>query len=135
MPYERPGPAPLSSWLPCWLSVAGLLLGSLGPALAETPQNRVTAIREARASALAEPRPAEQRAPLGVGPGNRLFFMTGPDNAPCVRAMPDEVAAGTQDTNTNIVVHVLDGASDLPIIADGFEGGNTSAWSTTVPGS
>lgn len=45
-----------------------------------------------------------------------------------------EVAAGTQDTNNDIVLHVLEGDSGLgTIFLDGFESGDTSAWSATVP--
>jgi outer membrane protein assembly factor BamB len=43
-----------------------------------------------------------------------------------------EVAAGTQDTNSNVVVHVLDGAGGV-VFADGFESGDTGAWSATTP--
>ena len=44
-----------------------------------------------------------------------------------------EVAAGTQDTNSSVVVYVLEGDAGLPLFADGFESGDTSAWSATVP--
>ncbi len=43
-----------------------------------------------------------------------------------------EVAAGTQDTNSNVVVHVLDGAGGV-LFADGFESGDTGGWSATAP--
>ncbi|MCP4248538.1 MAG: PQQ-binding-like beta-propeller repeat protein, partial [bacterium] len=43
-----------------------------------------------------------------------------------------EVVAGTQDTNDNVVVHVLSGGS-FAIVADGFESGDTLTWSATVP--
>ena len=43
-----------------------------------------------------------------------------------------DVVAGTQDTDNSILVHVLDGASGM-IFVDGFESGDTSAWSATVP--
>ncbi len=43
--------------------------------------------------------------------------------------VPD-VVAGTQDTSNSIVVHVLDGAAGFGLFADGFESGNTSAWSS-----
>ncbi len=41
-----------------------------------------------------------------------------------------EVVAGTQDTNNDVVVHVLTGS--LLIFADGFESGDTSSWSSTT---
>ena len=45
-----------------------------------------------------------------------------------------EVAVGTQDTQNNWVIHVLDGNSGLEtIFADGFESGDTSAWSEVIP--
>ncbi len=44
-----------------------------------------------------------------------------------------EVVAGTQDTNDNVVVHVLAGGSGA-IFSDGFESGDTLSWSATVPG-
>jgi outer membrane protein assembly factor BamB len=44
-----------------------------------------------------------------------------------------EVAVGTQATNSNEVVYVLDGDAGVPIFADGFESGDTGAWSATVP--
>ena len=44
-----------------------------------------------------------------------------------------EVAVGTQATNSNEVVYVLDGDAGVPIFADGFESGDSGAWSATVP--
>ena len=44
-----------------------------------------------------------------------------------------EVVAGTQDTTTSVVVYVLSGGAETPIFADGFESGDTAAWSSTVP--
>jgi outer membrane protein assembly factor BamB len=44
-----------------------------------------------------------------------------------------EVAVGTQDTTNNVVVHVLSGGSPWTIFADGFESGDTSAWTTAIP--
>jgi outer membrane protein assembly factor BamB len=45
-----------------------------------------------------------------------------------------EVVAGTQDTNNSVVVHVLDGDSGVDVIfQDGFESGDTSAWSVSIP--
>jgi outer membrane protein assembly factor BamB len=45
-----------------------------------------------------------------------------------------EVAAGTQDTHSSVVVYVLDGNAGLTVLfADGFESGDTSAWSASVP--
>jgi outer membrane protein assembly factor BamB len=45
-----------------------------------------------------------------------------------------EVVAGTQDTNNSVVVHVLDGDSGVDVIfQDGFESGDTSAWSGSIP--
>ncbi|HEX4956498.1 MAG TPA: FG-GAP-like repeat-containing protein [Thermoanaerobaculia bacterium] len=46
-----------------------------------------------------------------------------------------EVAAGTQDTNSSVVLYVLDGNAGiaLSIFADGFETGDTSAWGVVVP--
>ncbi len=47
--------------------------------------------------------------------------------------VPD-VVAGTQNTVNNIVVHVLDGGAAWPaLFEDGFESGDTTAWSVTVP--
>ena len=43
-----------------------------------------------------------------------------------------EVVAATQDTNNNEILHVLDGAPNLSLFADGFESGDTTAWSSTV---
>lgn len=60
--------------------------------------------------------------------GNRVFSvyplgdLTG-DGRP-------EVAAGTQDTTSNVVVHVFDGAGGV-LFEDGFERGDISAWSET----
>jgi hypothetical protein len=42
------------------------------------------------------------------------------------------VAVGTQDTNSNVVVYVIDGG-DGWLFADGFETGDTGAWTTVVP--
>ena len=46
-----------------------------------------------------------------------------------------EVAVGNQNLSgaNNIVVHVLDGGAALTVFSDGFESGDTSAWSSTVP--
>ncbi len=44
-----------------------------------------------------------------------------------------EVVAGTQDTNNSVVVQVLDGGPGAGIFADGFESGDTGAWSSTTP--
>jgi outer membrane protein assembly factor BamB len=46
-----------------------------------------------------------------------------------------EVVVGNQNLSgaNNIVVHVLDGGAALTVFADGFESGDTSAWSATVP--
>lgn len=45
-----------------------------------------------------------------------------------------EVGAATQDTTNSTVLHVLSGRFiDPAIFADGFETGDTSAWSTVVP--
>ncbi len=43
-----------------------------------------------------------------------------------------DVVAGTQDTQNNVVLHVLSGGAG-PIFVDGFESGDTSAWPSTVP--
>jgi outer membrane protein assembly factor BamB len=43
-----------------------------------------------------------------------------------------EVAVGTQNTSSNVVFYVIDGGEG-GIFADGFEGGNTDAWSFAVP--
>ncbi len=64
--------------------------------------------------------------------GNRVFSV-----APVADLDGDgrsEVIVGTQDTNHGVVVHVLSGAA-LPtaIFSDGFEAGDTGAWSQTVP--
>jgi outer membrane protein assembly factor BamB len=42
-----------------------------------------------------------------------------------------EVVAGTQDTHSNVVVYVLDGDGGV-LFEDGFESGDTTAWSSTV---
>ncbi|MCH9651745.1 MAG: FG-GAP-like repeat-containing protein [Deltaproteobacteria bacterium] len=44
-----------------------------------------------------------------------------------------EVVAGTQDTNNNTVIHVLSGIAAFGIFGDGFESGDSSAWSMTFP--
>jgi outer membrane protein assembly factor BamB len=44
-----------------------------------------------------------------------------------------EVAVGTQNTTNDVVVHVLSGGSPLAIFTAGFETGDTSEWSQTVP--
>jgi len=46
-----------------------------------------------------------------------------------------EVIVGNQNlSGANLeVVHVLDGAAGADLLSDGFESGDTSAWSTTVP--
>jgi len=41
-----------------------------------------------------------------------------------------EVAVGTQDTSSNVVFYVIDGGG---LFVDGFESGDTSSWSATVP--
>jgi outer membrane protein assembly factor BamB len=43
-----------------------------------------------------------------------------------------EVVVGTQDTSSFVVVHVIDGG-DGPIFIDGFESGDTGAWSVVAP--
>lgn len=43
-----------------------------------------------------------------------------------------EVAVGTQDTSSNVVVYVIDGG-DGSLFIDGFESGDTSAWSSSTP--
>jgi outer membrane protein assembly factor BamB len=62
--------------------------------------------------------------------GNRVFSVapTGDLNGD---DRPD-VVAGTQDTNTTTLVYVLSGAPTL-IFGDGFESGDVSAWSSTIP--
>jgi hypothetical protein len=46
-----------------------------------------------------------------------------------------EVVVGNQNisSGTVIAVHVLDGGAAISIFADGFESGDTSAWSATLP--
>jgi hypothetical protein len=43
-----------------------------------------------------------------------------------------EVAVGTQDTNSSLVVYVIDGG-EPPLFADGFETGTTDGWSSVEP--
>jgi len=43
-----------------------------------------------------------------------------------------EVVVGTQDTSSQVVVYVIDGG-EPPLFADGFESGDTDAWSVVVP--
>lgn len=43
-----------------------------------------------------------------------------------------EVVVGTQDTSSLVVVYVIDG-SDFPLFVDGFESGDTGAWSLVTP--
>ena len=43
-----------------------------------------------------------------------------------------EVAVGTQDTSSNVVFFLIDGGEG-GLFADGFETGDTSAWSATTP--
>ena len=45
-----------------------------------------------------------------------------------------EVAVGTQNTNNTVLVHVLSGGAEAPLFADGFESGDTAAWSLAVGG-
>jgi len=62
--------------------------------------------------------------------GNRVFSV-----APVGDLTGDgypEVVAGTQDTTSLRLVYVLDGASHI-VFSDGFEDGDTTAWSTAVP--
>jgi outer membrane protein assembly factor BamB len=44
-----------------------------------------------------------------------------------------EVIAGTQDTTSSRVLYVLSGGAAGSIFSDGFESGDTGAWSTAVP--
>lgn len=63
--------------------------------------------------------------------GNRVFSVAPvPDLSGDGRS---EVAVGTQDTTNNDVFRLLDGAVRVPLFADGFELGDLSAWSLTVP--
>ena len=62
--------------------------------------------------------------------GNRVFSI-----APAGDLDGDgspEVVVGTQDTSSSVVVYVLKGGEGA-LFADGFESGNTSAWSTVSP--
>ena len=44
-----------------------------------------------------------------------------------------DVAGGARITSQQDVVVVNAASGECPIFVDGFESGNTSAWSTTVP--
>lgn len=62
--------------------------------------------------------------------GNRVFSIA-PVGDLDGDGRPD-VVIGTQDTSNNIVVHVVSGGEGA-IFADGFESGQTDAWSVVVP--
>ncbi len=70
--------------------LSSLLLWT-GPAILAQPSD-FSALLEARAEAPAEPRSAESETARGAEPERRLFFMTGADNAACVRSVADVTA-------------------------------------------
>ncbi len=84
---------------------------------AQAQPGEVAAVLEARAEAPVEPRPEGAVAARGSDPAQRLFSMTGADNAACVRSVADvtgdgrdEIVAGIDESGTDNVF-LLDGAS------------------------
>ncbi len=113
-----------------------LLGGFLSLTAGPVPAQEAAAILQRRAELPAEEAPALRPEHLGIDPGNQLFFMTGPDNASCVRSIPDvngdgleEVVVGIDESGTDNIF-CLDGASAGPAsvvwsiqTSDGVSGG------------
>lgn len=101
------------------LVTACLLLPLTVPAVTDAARpelDEAPALLAERARRVVE-EPRAPRIPGRAGAGSRFFFKTGPDNAPCIRAVPDvtgdgrdEVIAGIDESGTNNLF-ALDGAS------------------------
>ena len=126
----------LLSSLLCWI----------GPASGAQPPSDAAAQLKARAEAPVEPRPASGDSASGLEADRRLFFMTGVDNASCVRSVADvtgdgrnEIVVGIDESQTDNIF-LLDGASSGPATvvwaietADGVSGGSPWGDQSLVP--
>lgn len=98
------------------------LLGLTSPAANAQPPSDVASLLEARAEAPAEPRPAGEGRARGAVMAQRLFSMTGADNASCVRSVADV----TGDGRDEIVVGIDESGVDNIFLLDGASSGTAS---------
>ncbi len=127
-----------------------LLLASIRPVRSELVHaDAIRDVLERRAERPADPVPAPRPTHLLGGAPNRLLFsMDGPDNASCVRAVPDvtgdgldEIVVGIDESGTDNIF-CLDGASRGTATAvwqietmDGVSGGSPWGDQSVVPSS
>ena len=128
----------------CWLLSS--LLVALGLTAQAQPQGEAASLLRARAEAPVEPRPEDGAMNRGLEAGERLFFMTGVDNASCVRSVTDvtgdgrdEIVVGIDESQTDNIF-LLDGASSGPATVvwaietvDGASGGSPWGDQALVP--
>ncbi len=109
-----------------WPLLLSSLLLPTGLAAEVQPPGDVARLLKARAEAPVDPRPAAGKASRGAPLGHRLFFMTGADNASCVRSVADV----TGDGRDEIVVGIDESQVDNIFLLDGASSGAaTTVWS------
>ncbi len=101
------------------------LLLAISPTVWAQPPGEVASRLAERAEARPEPRPVDAEAVVGAELGSRLFFMTGADNASCVRSVADV----TGDGRDEIVVGIDESQVDNIFLLDGASrGAATVVW-------
>lgn len=118
----RMNPTRLSALLPVLVALPASAQVRSPEAPAEDWMARISA---ARAEAPAETVPVTGGADGTVGAGNRLFYMDGPDNAPCVRGFGDVTGDGVPE----VLVGIDESGTDNVFCLDGTSSGAaTVAW-------
>ncbi len=128
------------------MSLLGLLTMTISSQAWAQPPGVVASRLMDRAEAIPEPRPVGAKAVVGTDLGLRLFFMTGADNASCVRSVADvtgdgrdEIVVGIDESQVDNIF-LLDGASSGPATVvwaietmDGVSGGSPWGDQSLVP--